>query len=113
MLKNNLIIFKIHQKFFLSYNCGLNLLDFYFFNLKENVVFCSAFLFSFATIGRINIEVRHRPLIFVGLWLDNVKPNSEIFISKCVEAILKAKNEPSLKKLGEFQRCLKKRICND
>jgi hypothetical protein len=52
-------------------------------------------------------------LIFVGLWLDNVKPNSEIFTSKCVEAIFKAINEPSLKKLGEFQRCLKKRICND
>jgi hypothetical protein len=49
-------------------------------------------------------------LIFVGLWLDNVKPNSEIFISKCVEAIMKAINEPSLKKLGKFQRCLKKRF---
>ena len=46
-------------------------------------------------------------LIFVGLWLDAVKPNSEIFISKCVETILKAINEPSLKKLGKFHRCPK------
>jgi hypothetical protein len=46
-------------------------------------------------------------LIFVGLWLDAVKPNPEIFISKCVETILKAINEPSLKKLGKFQRCPK------
>jgi hypothetical protein len=43
-------------------------------------------------------------LIFVRLWLDDVKPNSEIFISKCVEAILKALNEPTLKKLSKFQK---------
>jgi hypothetical protein len=45
-------------------------------------------------------------LIFIGLWLDNMKPNSEIFISKCVDAILKAKNDPSLENLGKLFRNL-------
>ena len=26
-------------------------------------------------------------LIFIGLWLDNMKPNSEVYVSKCVETI--------------------------
>jgi hypothetical protein len=45
-------------------------------------------------------------LIFIELWLDNMKPNSEIFISKCVDAILKAKNDPTLKSLGKLFRNL-------
>jgi hypothetical protein len=52
-------------------------------------------------------------LIFIGLWLDNMKPNSEIFISKCVDAILKAKHDPTLENMGKLFRNLLFRRIND
>ena len=39
-------------------------------------------------------------LVFIGLWLDNIKPNSEDCMAKCVESIIKAIEAPCLKKLG-------------
>ena len=47
-----------------------------------------------------NISESFQNLIFIGLWLDNEKPNYDAFISKCVEAVLDAINSPSLKILG-------------
>ncbi len=41
-------------------------------------------------------------LVFIGLWLDNMKPNCEVFMDKCVEAIVKAIDAPCLKKIGKF-----------
>jgi hypothetical protein len=41
-------------------------------------------------------------LIFIGLWLDNEKPNYEVFMTKCVDAILSAINSPNLKSLGNY-----------
>ena len=47
-----------------------------------------------------NISESFENLIFVGLWLDNQKPAYDVFMSKCVETVLKAINSSELKKLG-------------
>jgi hypothetical protein len=47
-----------------------------------------------------NISESFENLIFVGLLLDNAKPSYEIYMSKCVEAILEAINSPLLTNLG-------------
>lgn len=48
-----------------------------------------------------NISESFENLIFVGLWLDNQKPAYDVYMAKCVEAILSAINSPTLKKLGK------------
>ena len=48
-----------------------------------------------------NISESFENLIFVGLWLDNQKPAYDVFMSKCVETVLKAINSSELKKLGK------------
>jgi hypothetical protein len=47
------------------------------------------------------IGERFENLIFIGLWINAEKPEYELFISKCVEAIFEAMNYLQMKKIGK------------
>ena len=46
------------------------------------------------------IGERFENLIFIGLWINAEKPEYELFMSKCIEAILEAMNDLQMKKVS-------------